>query len=135
MAEPQEFDDLWENAYYSFIESLRSLASTPEEICEQFGDFNVAFELYRDVGRGSYLKNSSSHRLSVDHIRLIDELNSVLNDLPPEAIASTSVAGESIGRLRHAAWVRPRELAAALLIELSNLTASNASYIYSDKAV
>jgi len=130
-----ELEDLWENGYFHYIRSLRTLATSPEEACSLYGHFNVAYELWYEVRGGVHLVESPKHRLSPAHVTLISELAAALAELPPEAISFTDVAQESLRRLKHPSWVRPRALAARLLLQLGHVTSSNLAYINSPKAI
>ena len=96
-----EAEDLWENGYFHYVASLRALASSPEEACELHGHFNVAYELWYEIRGGVHLAENPKHRLSPTHVALISELAAALEQLPPEAIAYTDVADESLRRLKH----------------------------------
>jgi hypothetical protein len=130
-----EAEDHWENAYFHYIRSLRALASSPEEACSLYDHFNVAYELWYEVRGGVHLVESPKHRLSPEHGTLISELAAALEQLPPEAIAHTDVAQESLSRLKHPSWGRPRGLAARLLLQLGQVTSSNLAYINSPKVI
>lgn len=130
-----EAEDMWENGYFQYIGSLRALASSPEEACELYGHFNVAYELWYEVRGGVHLAASTKHRLSPTHVALIEELAAALEQLPPEAIAYTDIAHESLLRLRHPSWARPRSMAGRLLLQLGEVTSSNLAYLNSPKTV
>jgi hypothetical protein len=130
-----ELEDNWENAYFHYVGSLRALASAPEAACSLYGHFNVAYELWYEVRGGVHLVENPKHRLSPTHVTLMSELAAALEQLPPEAIAYTDVAQESLRRLKHPSWARPRGMAAGLLLQLGHVTSSNLAYINSPKAV
>ena len=134
-APDSELEDLWENGYFHYIRSLRTLASSPEEACALYGHFNVAYELWYEVRGGVYLAESPKHRLSPTHVALIKELAAALEQLPPEAIAFTDIAQESLRRLKHPSWARPRSMAGRLLLQLGQVTSSNLAYFNLPKAV
>jgi hypothetical protein len=130
-----ELDDIWENMYLLYVNALRALASPPEVACSLHGHFNVAYELWYEVRGGVSLAENPKHRLSPAHIALMSELAAALEQLPPEAIAFTDIAQESVRRLKHPSWARPRSMAARLLLQLGQVTSSNLAYINSPKAV
>jgi hypothetical protein len=130
-----EAEDLWENGYFHYVGSLRALASSPEEACALYGHFNVAYELWYEVRGGVHLAENPKHRFSPTHVTLIGELAAALEQLPAEAIAYTDIAQESVQRLKHPSWSRPRSMAARLLLQLGEVTSSNLAYINSPKAV
>jgi hypothetical protein len=127
--------DSWENAYFHFVECLRTVASPPAEAAKTYGHFNVAGELWLEVRGGPSLARCEKHRLSPQHIRLIEELATAVELLPDDASHYTEKKHESLRQLEHPAWQTPRTLAAHLLAALEPITESNRAYIYSGKSV
>jgi hypothetical protein len=126
--------DAWENSYFHFVESLRTLASPADEACIACRGFNVAGELWLELRYCQQLSHASKHRFSSEQVRLLGELASALDRLPDDACNYTEIAEQSLMQLEHQAWVKPRALAAQLLAALTPLTVSNRAYIYSEKA-
>jgi hypothetical protein len=137
MASPAFCDetDSWENAYFHFVECLRAVASAPAEAAEAYGHFNVAGELWLEVREGPSLSGSQKHRLSPQHIRLIEDLATAVESLPDDACHYTENRHESLQQLEHSAWQTPRSLAAQLLVALEPVTVSNQVYMHSGKSV
>jgi len=129
-AGPEEMSDeeVFENSYFYFVDSLQALASPPEVACERYGHFNVAWEIKDDVSRGVYLAESPVSRLSARQAAAIKELADELSRLPENVIRFTKVIEKSLENMRHPAWVPIRAKAARLVEGLRQVTETNKKY-------
>jgi hypothetical protein len=122
--------DLYENSYRSFIEALSVLATEPEEACKRLGNLNVPFETKYDVEAGLYLFNYVACPLDTAQRETIVELVDSLKSIPKELLEFTGDPQRSLERLRHPAWVSPREGAKRLLSMLRPVTEQNELYLW-----
>lgn len=127
--------EAFENAYGTFIFCLGALAGSPEEACEKYGNYNVAWEIQDDVASGVYLAKNLAHRLSLDQVAAIQALANALKSLPKDAIGFTKVIEESLENMRHPAWEKVRRMAAELQNGLRTVTAENVRYFSGESNV
>ena len=114
--------------YNTYIFCLGALASEPSTACEQYGHYNVAWEIHLDVSAGTYLANNPAHRLNPTQIAAIQALSDVLSTLPAAAIKSTDIVDESLTNMSHPAWVTPRAMAVELLVSRRDVSEENLEY-------
>src|ERR1700754_1947910 len=81
--------EVFENAFFYFIKSLRVLARSAEKQCEEMGSYNTPWQIQRDVTSGGLgsLRVSASY-LSWEDAESIVDLIAALRRLPQEAIAA-----------------------------------------------
>lgn len=129
-AEEISNEEYFENSYRVFILALGALASTAEEACRQYGNYNVAWEIRDDVAAGLYLGQNPAHRLSAQHVAEIQKLADILDSLPASVVKFTNIIEESLENMHHPAWELARRMAAQLLESLHPVTETNESYFH-----
>ncbi|WP_250633519.1 hypothetical protein [Pinirhizobacter soli] len=125
--------DVFENAFFYFIKSLRVLACSAVEQCEEMGNCNTSWQIQRDVTSGGLgsLRVSASY-LSWEEAESIVDLVAALRRLPQGAITAalmntTSHAG-CVTSMSHPAWEPLRKDAKALLLKLGKAIERNEAY-------
>lgn len=88
-----------------FLDALYLLAESAETLCERMGNFNVAWELKRDLeSAGARLVSSSGGNLSELQQSAIQTFLSQLALVPDSILRATSSRGENIIAMSHDSW-------------------------------
>lgn len=133
----QEQDD-FENAFFYFVDALRTLGLEADEQCEQLGNYNVPWELRHDVSEGAIaITKARISYLDAEQTARVTEMVSALNALPDEAIAPHGVLTDnhagSLIAMGHPSWGPIRRKAKELLQLLEPAIERNNKY-FSDAA-
>ncbi|HET6555228.1 MAG TPA: hypothetical protein VFG49_17010 [Dyella sp.] len=116
---PHEQDD-FENAFFYFVDALKTLGLAAEAQCDQMGNYNVPWELRHDVSEGAMaITQAPISYLGIEQATRVMELVSALNALPDEAIAPpgtlTDNHEDSLKAMRHPSWEPIRRQAIGVL--------------------
>ncbi len=113
----------FENGYYYFVQALELLSLPADVQCQRMGDYNVAWELKRDVSAAEYLLRSpSSSRLSPVQRRAIEELLSELDRVPTDRLRGGAGRAANLEAMGDPSWKSLRPLATELLRVLEPAT-------------
>lgn len=123
-------NEAFENGYLHWIEALRILSMPPARQCEAMGDYNVPWELKRDVLAGRYLFQGPHADLTSEQQQAIGELFAAL-DAVPEAVPPPAGCRDYISLMEHPCWQVLRVKSAALLTLLVPITERNARFFTS----
>jgi hypothetical protein len=128
----QEQDD-FENAFFYFVDALKTLALEADEQCEQMGNYNVPWELRHDVSEGAMaITQAPTSCLDVEQVSRVTELVSALNALPGGAIAPPGTLTDnhagSLMAMEHPSWGPIRRQAAGLIRDLEAAIQRNNKY-------
>jgi hypothetical protein len=121
--------EAFHNSFYHFVETLEILAKDAEAQCEAMGDYNVAWELYHDVGVGEYLANSPQGQLSTQEASAIISLVRSVKDVPASELQGGAGRERNLSAMQHPAWLSLRAQASSLLTLLGPAIARNQSFL------
>jgi hypothetical protein len=113
--------------YDWFIGHVQSLAMSPEDCCEDQGNYNVAHELWLFIPRGKILLNPP-HGITEEQRLAVQELIYMVEEIPEEARRWTVIAQESVENMRHKAWRNARIQANIVLRELAPIAISREKF-------
>jgi hypothetical protein len=122
-------EEVFEISLSNFLQWLGVLTMRPVELCDTWGNYNVAWELVSDLNAdGSFIV--AAHCGYLDE-RQIQEIRAFLNSLAsiPEALlVSATTAAANREAMSHPCWARYREGAFALLDVLKSAAERNRAY-------
>jgi|SRR5690242_9722498 hypothetical protein len=117
--------DAFHNSFYHFVEALEILAKDAGAQCEAMGDYNVAWELYHDIGAGEYLASSPQGQLSAQEASAILTLMPLLKDVPASELPGGAGREQNLPAMQHPSWRPLRTQAASVLTFLGPAIARN----------
>lgn len=128
----QEQDD-FENAFFYFVDTLRTLGLEADEQCEHLGNYNVPWELRHDFSEGAItITNASISYLDAEQAARVTKLVLALSALPDEAIAPPGMLTDnhagSLMAMSHPSWGGIRRQAEELLQLLEPAIERNKKY-------
>lgn len=132
-SEEMDTHEVFENAFFYFIKSLRVLSSDAASQCADMGNYNTPWEIQRDItGNGLGALRLSAPYLSWTQAEKIVDLVAALRRLPKEALSvphlkMTSSVG-CITAMNHPAWEPLRKDAVQLLRLLEPAIQKNEAY-------
>lgn len=122
-------EEVFHQAYISFIEELNALSQSPEIACELEGHYNVAYEFWYLVPNQTLLQNTQGLLTDIQLQRLIILFN-YIKQLPEEAYTWTDIAEESLLNMQHTEWEPVRKQAKELIKLLEPVTKLNHEYYH-----
>ena len=109
---PEESFDL---GLHYFRKALVVLAADPEVQCQEMGNYNVAYELHRDVLAGLRLSEVTTDQLTDDQQKAILHMCNSLKSIEAELLRGASMPEENLSAMNDPAWIPLRSEAAKLL--------------------
>jgi len=122
-------EEIFHQAYNSFIEELNALSQSPEITSELEGHYNVAYEFWYLLPNQTLLQNTQGLLTDIQ-VKRIKDLFNYIKQLPEEAYTWTDVAEESLLNMQHPAWEPVRKQAKELVILLAPVTKLNHQYYF-----
>ena len=121
-------EDIFANAYHSFVAALKLLASDATTQCMRMGHFNVAWELKNDVSRSARMLELPGCTLTQEEKDAIMQIVIALDDVPHSLLVSSTTETECMQAMVHPSWRPLRTRATQLLTLLSATTRRNEEY-------
>lgn len=115
-------EEAFEASFRVFLNAVEALSKSPVEACEQYGHYNVAWEIKDDVSAGLYLFNNPKCKLSAQQRGAVSGLVEALREVPDGVVVFTDVRSESLARMQHPSWAVARVQAANVLRLLEPLS-------------
>ena len=109
---PEESFDL---GLHYLRKALEILSADPEVQCQEMGNFNVAYELHRDVSAGLWLSEVATDRLTDDQQKAIWQMCSSVKKIDPKLLRSASTSEENLAAMSDPTWNPLRSEAEKLL--------------------
>ena len=108
-------EEAFEASFRVFRNAVEALSKNPSEACEQYGHYNVAWEIRDDITAGLYLFDDPGCELSAEQRAAISGLVEQLSQIPDSVVAFTDIRSESLARMQHPSWAAARAEAAGVL--------------------
>jgi hypothetical protein len=129
MTESISEEESFEYCLKYFLQSLAVLIMEPIELCDVWGNYNVAWELVADLKFDGKSINSSNCSYLTDNQR--QEVHAFIDGLaviPETLFVSATTATANQQAMSHACWVPIRKSADALIHALESASKRNAEY-------
>ena len=121
--------DAFEYSLRNFLEWLRIMTLPPADLCEVWGNYNVARELVSDLRTdgGAVVSTPGSYLSAVQKEVVADFLRS-LEQIPRSILVSATSASANLEAMSNACWVPYRSFAGAVLDQLHSASVRNKEY-------
>lgn len=127
----EELFELWLN---NFLKWLEVLTMEPVELCDTWGNYNVAWELVSDLNTaGSFIVAVKCGYLTERQKQEIRVFLDSLTLIPKSLLVSATTAAANRKAMSDACWVRYREGPLALLVILRPAAERNREYFSRQK--
>jgi hypothetical protein len=126
-AELTQDEEEFQSSFRIYLNALEMLASSPDEQCQQMGNYNVAWELKEDVQNGRFLTGRGY--LNEAEEQWIKALSASLDGVNTLVLPAGPGREANLRAMSHPAWEPPRFLAAEVLRRLSAAAQKNANYL------
>lgn len=110
-SEPLPEREEFENAYYYFVKAIQVLSLPAEAQCQRMGDYNVAWELARDVLAGEQLLGLPSSRLTQEQRNAVSTLLVSLKAIPVNELPAGAGRRDNLIAMGHESWEPLRHIA------------------------
>lgn len=119
----------FESSLRNFLQWLDVLTMEPVELCNAWGNYNVAWELISDLNADgnavlkaacSYLRDEQKHDVS----KFLDSLNNI----PKSLLVSATTTSANQDAMSDPCWMPYRQAARGLLQALASAAARNRAY-------
>lgn len=126
--------EAFEYSLRNLLEWLRILTLPPGELCDAWGNYNVAWELVSDLKAdgNSTISLSSSYLTEEQKKKVADFLDS-LSKIPEAVLVSATSIEANQEAMSHPCWTTYRASAAELIQELSSAAERNRKFFSADK--
>lgn len=122
-------DELFEISFGSFLKWLEVMTMEPVELCETWGNYNVAWELVSDLNAdGRFIIAAKCGYLSEQQKQQIHTFLDSLTLIPKSLLVSATTAVVNREAMSHPCWARYRESAHVLLGVLESVAERNRAY-------
>jgi uncharacterized alpha-E superfamily protein len=121
--------EAFEYSLRNFLEWLRIMTLAPAELCEVWGNYNVARELVSDLRTdGESVVSMPCSYLSAVQKQVVEDFLESLQQIPQSILVSTTSASANLEAMSNACWVPYRSFAAAILDQLHSAYIRNNDY-------
>lgn len=125
--------EAFEQALYNFLQWLDVMTMEPVELCNTWGNYNVAWELVSDLkANGSSILNMPCGYLTEYQKQEVMNFLGSLENIPKSLLVSATSVAANQETMSHPCWAPYREAAAALLRVLDSAVRENRTYYNSD---
>lgn len=120
--------EAFEYSLRNFLEWLRIMTLPPAELCEVWGNCNVARELVSDLRTdGDKVVSLPCSYLSAVQKQVVADFLGSLEQIPRSILVSAASASANLEAMSNACWVPYRSFAAAVLQQLHSAATSSLS--------
>lgn len=132
MSETISPEESFEYSLHQFLQWLEVLTMEPVELCNIWGNYNVAWELVFDLtADGNSVVTMSCSYLSEEQKQEVRGFLSSLDFIPKSLLVSATSASANQEAMNHSAWAPYKLGASALLQVLESAAVENRAYFSS----
>ena len=131
MAESITDKEAYEHCMFNLLQWLHVMTLQPVELCNAWGNYNVAWELVNDLKTdGNCTITMPCSSLTGGQKKMVEDFLDSLNKIPKALLVSATSVSANQEAMSHPCWLPYRESAAALLLELEAVASRNKEYFY-----
>jgi hypothetical protein len=121
--------EVFEYALRNFLEWLRIMTLPHAELCEVWGNHNVARELISELrADGDCVVSMPCSYLSAVQRQVVEDFLESLEKIPESILVSATSAAANLEAMSNACWVPYRSFAGAILDQLHSAAIRNKEY-------
>src|ERR1700752_4394830 len=121
--------EAFEYKLQNFLRSLQVMTMGPVELCNAWGNYNVAWELVSDLkGDGDAIVTVASSYLDDDQKQGVRQFLDSLGAIPQALLVTATSQSANQEAMSHPCWVPFRTAATELLAKLQPVAARNRAY-------
>ncbi|ANQ84334.1 hypothetical protein dqs_1280 [Azoarcus olearius] len=125
-------EESFEYSLHNFLQWLEVMTMEPVELCNAWGNYNVAWEFVSDLNTdGNAAITSSCSYLSEDQKQEIQSFLATLNSIPKSVLAGATSVSANQEAMSHPCWLPFKKSASALLKTLEPAAIKNRAYFSS----
>ncbi|WP_341316887.1 hypothetical protein WN982_36775 [Paraburkholderia sp. IMGN_8] len=129
MTETISDEESFEYSLRNFLQWLEVVMMEPVELCNTWGNYNVAWELISDLNAdGNVVLKAGCSYLSEEQKREVSAFLDNLNNIPKSLLVSATTISANQDAMSHPCWVPYRKTAWMLLQVLESAAARNRAY-------
>jgi hypothetical protein len=129
MTETISDEEAFEYTLKNFLTSLQVLSMEPVELCNAWGNYNVAWEIVLDLrGDGEAIVAIGCSYLNDEEKRGVRQFVDRLDDIPESVLAAATSALANQQAMSHPCWTPLRAAATQLLEKLETAATRNRTY-------
>jgi hypothetical protein len=132
MAEIISVEESFEYSLLNFLKWLEIMTMEPIELCNAWGNYNVAWELVSDLkGDGNVIVTLPCSYLTDYQNQEVSSFLSSLGDIPEPLLVSATTTPANQEAMSHSCWMPYRESALELIETLESAAKRNKEYFAS----
>ena len=129
MADEITLEENFEYNLHNFLQWLEVMTMEPIELCNSWGNYNVAWELVSDLNAdGAAAISSPCNYLSAQQNQAIEEFLASLGEIPKSVLVGATSIVANQEAMSHPCWLPFKASASALLKTLEPAATRNKEY-------
>lgn len=129
MADEITLEESFEYSLHNFLQWLEVMTLEPIELCNAWGNYNVAWELVSDLNTdgGASISSPCSY-LNVQQKQAIQSFLASLGNIPKSVLVGATSVSANQEAMSHPCWLPFKASASALLKTLQSAATRNKAY-------
>jgi len=129
MTDRVPLEESFEYSLRNFLEWLEIMAMEPTQLCNTWGNYNVAWELVTDLNvDGEEIVSMPCSYLSKEQKTAVIDFINNLKHIPEEVLTSATSAEENQKAMHNPCWLPHKKAAAILIQKLESAATKNRDY-------